>query len=109
MGPALQELVNHEHDDESPTSIDNESATLVIFPNPTNGEINIQLEPFEGKAVKILVYNHLGRNMWQQEIDEVKTPGLKVDLPKQRFESGFYMVAVLVEGHMYSQHLIIAR
>ena len=92
-----------------PVDQDHKVHDLEIFPNPASGEVNIGMTQFTGKAVKVLIYNHLGRVMWQQEIDEVHTNSLQIDLPAQHFTAGFYLVNVRSEDQEFSKRLIIAR
>ena len=64
----------------------------IIFPNPSAGKINIQLQsPGVGNA-KILVFNSIGQNVAQLEQEVEENTGLKMDLSD--LPTGLYKVQI---------------
>ncbi len=65
------------------------TSRLTVFPNPTNGELNIKLP--EGMTnAKVLVYNHLGQMVTEQNIS---TQGSKLfTLNINDLSAGLYMI-----------------
>ena len=47
-----------------------ETANLNLFPNPTTGEVSVDLAPWAGRPVVIDVYDLQGRRVYRREVDE---------------------------------------
>ena len=67
-----------------------------MFPNPTTGELNLDLSAYAGRAVRIEVYSLQGRLLRFAEVEEVHTPVEQLDL--SAFVNGMYMVRVKTPG-----------
>lgn len=86
MGPANGELVQ-----EGMSSPD-----FSVFPNPTGGELSIDLSAYFGRQVRIELYSLEGRLLRFSEVDEVQTTMEILDLSKH--SDGMYMLRVKSEG-----------
>jgi hypothetical protein len=71
-------------------------ADFDLYPNPTPGELNLDLTQYTGKAVRLEVYSLQGQLMQFMEIDEVQTGVERMDI--SAYADGMYMVKVKSEG-----------
>lgn len=67
-----------------------------LFPNPTTGELNLDISYYMGKSLRLEVYNPHGQLVQFRNIDEVQIPIEKLDLSV--FEKGIFFVRVRCEG-----------
>lgn len=67
-----------------------------IFPNPSSGELNVNLGQYAGKAVRMELYSLQGQLLRLVEIDEVQTTVESLDL--SAFGGGMYLLRVKSEG-----------
>ena len=67
-----------------------------VFPNPTTGEVNVNLGSFIGKSVSIEVYNAVGQMIEARQVNDIQTPTERFDLSQQ--ESGIYYIHMNVDG-----------
>jgi hypothetical protein len=76
---------------------------MKIYPNPSDGKISIYAEELIGKDVSISIFDIQGKNVLQKEIRfNSSTVELDLDL-----EKGSYQIAVVIDGKMNSQTLIV--
>ncbi len=85
VSPGTQTAENHQYD----------QLFVQVFPNPTTGEVNIDLTTYAGRAVRLEVYSLQGRLLHFVEIPEVQTME-RLDL--SAYPSGMYLVKVKSEG-----------
>lgn len=64
---------------------------LSVFPNPTNGQLIIQLTDNINDKVVLRIYNAIGANIYQQYFDNIQSV---IQLDLSEFQSGFYYVVV---------------
>jgi len=67
-----------------------------VFPNPTSGELNLDLTQYIGRNVRIETYSLEGKLLRFTELDEVQTTLERLDLTG--FQSGMYLVKVKSVG-----------
>jgi hypothetical protein len=67
-----------------------------VFPNPTSGQLNIDLTQYAGKPVRIEMYSLEGKLLKFTEMDEVQTTVETLDL--SQLQRGMYWVRVKSEG-----------
>jgi hypothetical protein len=68
-----------------------EPLTVSVFPNPTNGVINISLEGFEGKKTDLRIMNVIGNIVYREVVSDPSNHFVKsVDLNK--LAKGLYYV-----------------
>jgi cysteine-rich repeat protein len=66
------------------------------YPNPTSGELNVDLEQYLGRAVRLEVYSLTGQLLRFVEIEKVQTTVERLDL--SALKSGMYLVKVKTDG-----------
>jgi hypothetical protein len=67
-----------------------------VFPNPTSGELNLDLTQYIGRSVRIETYSLEGKLLQFTELDEVQNTLERLDL--KGFQNGMYLVKVKSAG-----------
>jgi len=67
-----------------------------VFPNPTSGELNLDLTQYIGRSVRIETYSLEGKLLQFTELDEVQNTLERLNL--KGFQSGMYLVKVKSAG-----------
>jgi hypothetical protein len=81
---------------------------FVLYPNPAGETTYLSVEPYLKKQVQISVVNQLGKVVDTEQIDELKTNILEIDL--SNYENGIYFVQITTSGHRtITKKLIVAR
>jgi hypothetical protein len=70
--------------------------TSRCIPNPTGGELNVDLTQYIGRSVRIETYSLEGKLLQFNELDEVQTTLERLDL--KGFQNGMYLVKVKSAG-----------
>jgi hypothetical protein len=84
------------------TGIDDVLAnSMLIYPNPTNGIINISIENFDSE-MNIIVTDIIGKVIINQKIQDAKT---KIDLSV--YEKGLYFIQLLNNNEVSTQKIIV--
>ncbi len=86
------------------TELPNNETSLQIFPNPNNGNFNIQLKDARQGLVQISVINILGQNVYSTKFENTNMPVL---IPCQKLSPGQYMIQVLSEEKMLIKKMIV--
>jgi hypothetical protein len=69
---------------------------IEVYPNPTSGELNIDLTDYIGRSVRIELYSIEGKLLQFSEVEEVQTVMESLNLAP--FENGMYLVKVKSAG-----------
>ncbi|MCB0642495.1 MAG: RICIN domain-containing protein, partial [Phaeodactylibacter sp.] len=83
------------------------NVSLDLFPNPTQGSVNLRMEGLDDRAVAITIQDHIGRVVWQQQYPSLPSLTITIDLSSGRFAAGLYMVSVVTDEEMLSKRLIV--
>jgi len=75
---------------------DVESSSLTIYPNPTQGIVNVNVDNHDGKAAQIDVYDNMGKVVESLKIAELGQDDLRFDFSGR--VPGLYTMAVKIEG-----------
>lgn len=68
-------------------------ADFSVFPNPTNGEVNVDMSAYTQQAVRLEVYDFQGKAL---QIMETESTTIRLDL--SAFQKGVYLIRVVAEG-----------
>lgn len=77
-------------------SVPVKNSNFEVFPNPSSGEINLELSSYLGKSIIIEILSLQGQILHQKEIKNVQATTEKVDLHSR--PGGTYLVKVRSEG-----------
>ena len=67
-----------------------------VYPNPTGGELNVNLTSYLGRSVRIETYSLEGKLLQFSELDEVQNTLERLDL--KGLQTGMYLVKVKSSG-----------
>ncbi|QXP80528.1 MULTISPECIES: reprolysin-like metallopeptidase [Winogradskyella] len=84
---------------------DNELEALSIFPNPNNGEFNVQFNSTSGEAIAINVYDIRGRSIYSQNFDNVGTFNEAIKL--NNAQSGVYLLTIIDGTKKVTKKIIV--
>ncbi len=94
---------------EPATGIENvpDISDFTLWPNPGNGNFNIELMMHIMCDVRIMVYNPLGQQVWSTEYSNVSFLREPVDLTS--LDPGAYVLQIVAGAHRLNQRIIIQR
>ena len=67
-----------------------------VYPNPTTGEVNLDLNSYINRAVRLELYDAQGKAVKIVEIEAVESNAERLDLSS--YQSGLYLIRVQSEG-----------
>jgi len=73
-----------------------QEADVNVYPNPTSGELNIELTHYSGKAVRIELFNMQGQLLHVSRLDVADDVIETIDLSS--LPTGMYQVRVKADG-----------
>ena len=79
--------------------------SVALFPNPSNGTINLQFHLNDSKDIQVQVVNVLGDIMWNKQYNEVSDQLITFDL--DQVAKGIYFVVLKAEGETVTKKLIV--
>ncbi|MEO6760106.1 MAG: DUF4394 domain-containing protein, partial [Saprospiraceae bacterium] len=84
------------------------AGNLTVYPNPTSGQIFVDLSAWTGQSVSLTVYNVTGRQVQRTEL-EAGAEATALQLPAN-LTSGFYYLEMLTaDGTKQVQRLVVQR
>ncbi len=69
---------------------------LEVYPNPTTGEITVNLNAYGDRIVRIEIYDAQGKAQKVQELNPAETSSLRLDLSE--YPNGIYLIRASSEG-----------
>ena len=78
-----------------------------LYPNPTNGMINVTLDQFYGESVELEVYNQFGQRVYRKQIEEVGIRAERLNL--NHLSGGSYLMKVTTKDFSSVKKFIIAK
>jgi len=82
---------------------------IKLTPNPANEMLSVDLSDFIGETVQLSISNNMGQVMYTQEINEVTSTTVSIDLNQLPVKNGFYQVAAQSSKHISAKPLIISK
>ena len=83
--------------------------TFEVYPNQTDGELNIVMDDFVGQPVEILIQDKSGKTVLHQRIDRLQVGFQGLDLNDYDLANGKYKVSVLNNGQSFNAETIFTR
>jgi large repetitive protein len=80
---------------------------FTVYPNPTENFVTLQLQEFQGKKVQVQMFNTLGQQVYNANLNEASSELYKVDM--QNFTSGTYFIKVAAEGVAPTAKMVIKK
>jgi hypothetical protein len=67
---------------------------LTIFPNPTSGVLNVNIEFFLGQQVEYVIYDAHGKEVMRSKMGKLELPVITIDMSPEKFTNGIYLIRV---------------
>jgi len=67
---------------------------VVVFPNPANDNLYIDLNAYEGMAAELTIYNQLGKQLDILQVESLTQEAIHFDISE--YQSGMYFISVEV-------------
>lgn len=88
------------------TDVENGNNVL-IFPNPSNGLFNIDIDLIKAQNVNICIVNSLGKIIYQNKYSNIKNKISEVDLTD--IAEGVYFISVITEESIFTNKVTIVK
>lgn len=76
---------------------------IALYPNPTNGNFNVEVPQTNDEELQVIIYNLLGSKIQQL----MATPGEKLNFDLTRFDKGTYLVQIVGKEIQIRQNVIV--
>jgi hypothetical protein len=80
---------------------------LSIFPNPTDGKININIKDLEGKEVLVIIRDMTGKECFSKVIISQEDQKLIATDSEHKLASGTYIITASSSNKLYSKKIIV--
>ena len=80
-----------------------------FYPNPASNELNIHLKQFEKKSIDLIIYDAVGKQIYEEHIDNVPPSVKTLDLSKLQLSEGYYTISVLHKGRSFTKRFMFVR
>jgi len=84
-------------------------AGIDVYPNPATSEVNLRLEGFGGKDVRVMVFDPLGKQISEQELEGIWDHTEVLDFSNPYYSGGIYKVTVISDDTVLTKALIIVK
>jgi len=71
-----------------------ETDDMVLFPNPTSNEVYIGIDGFVNKAVELVMFDAMGKQVWRQKIVDAQNDLVYLNLREAGLSAGVYTVVL---------------
>ncbi len=78
-----------------------------VYPNPTQGELNVNLQPFIGRNAIMTVMNSVGQVVFTRDLGEIQVPTEQLNL--DNLQSGMYFMSVRVDGEVHTEKFMVNK
>ncbi len=82
-------------------------SSILIYPNPTNGIVNIQFSMFASEKAYVSVYNMVGDRVMEKEFDPSFDMVLQLNLSGNK--AGMYLITVQTGSEMTTKRVMLAN
>ena len=89
------------------TFVDTEQVSALTYPNPTNGQVIVDMESYLGERVTLQLTDLYGRQLQSISAEEVESPLLDFDL--SNYPAGIYLLRISAEGKAVRTERIIRQ
>jgi hypothetical protein len=77
-----------------------------LYPNPTSGDLNLNLQSFEHSDTEFYIHNGTGAMILHQSLKDTPIE-LSLKLGDMNLPSGIYTATIVYEGHVYSKRFVL--
>lgn len=83
-----------------------EENNISIYPNPSNGIINMNIDKLEGQKMQVKITDNLGRKIWDSTIEKKVLHWQKEMNLK---DSGMYFILIQIGNKVYHERLVVTQ
>ena len=102
--PTMQSAIGNQEQ-----TIENRVDDFTVFPNPSDGVVNVGVQSYIGSAVDVTITNAMGQQVWFQHIEVLETARIAVDLSADRYPSGMYNMTLRVNDAILTKQIILSK
>ena len=77
-----------------------------VFPNPTSGELNIEIPHAEDAPAELMIFNHLGKLIYQETTEDSIN---NLNISDSSYSSGIYMVVVKQQNEITTKRIVVQK
>jgi CotH kinase protein/Chitobiase/beta-hexosaminidase C-terminal domain/Lectin C-type domain/HYR domain/Secretion system C-terminal sorting domain len=77
-----------------------------VYPNPTSGDLNLNLQSFEHADTEIYIHNYLGATILHQSLKDTPLEW-SLKLGDMNLPTGIYTATIVHEGRAYSKRFVL--
>ncbi|KAA3623921.1 MAG: HYR domain-containing protein [Bacteroidetes bacterium] len=82
---------------------------LNVYPNPTSGVINVEVEAFVGQPVEYTIYDSFGKEVLRKVIDHLELPVISIDMSPAQFTNGLYQMSLKCEDELRTVRFVLSK
>jgi Secretion system C-terminal sorting domain len=79
-----------------------------VFPNPTSGDLNLNLQSFEHAETEFYIHNFAGATVLYQSLKDTPSE-LALQLGTMNLPNGIYTATIVYEGQVYSKRFVLMQ
>lgn len=83
-------------------------ADFTVYPNPTSGDLRLNLQSFEHEDGILSIHNFAGAKVLQQSLEDMPME-LNVQLSELNLPNGIYIVTIVHQGQSYSKRFVLIQ
>ncbi|MGB3080211.1 MAG: T9SS type A sorting domain-containing protein, partial [Saprospiraceae bacterium] len=83
-------------------------SAVTLWPNPTNGSINLSFDSRASQEIQMRLINFLGQEMLREKIDARKGSNIQT-IDVSHIPEGSYLMEVKTDSEMYTKVVVIIR
>ena len=80
----------------------------MVYPNPTNDEVELKFEHYKGETAELTVYNVYGKMLFTRSLT-LNQANYRLSLLEEGLSSGSYFISVRTDATVIVRTVILAR
>lgn len=108
VGPTNRPQAPYSNIEQSKGIVENPEADMTAFPNPTSGELFLELKNIEAKHAKLEVYNAYGRLLLEQRLQPENVQH-RLNLAGEGFPDGAYLITLRMANKVITRRVMLSR
>jgi len=94
--------------EEQPASVGSEALDMIIYPNPSSGELFLEFKNQKGERAELSIYNIYGKRLDTRTLD-LNSPKYRLDLAQEGLASGAYFISIQTESAVIVRTVVFSR
>lgn len=90
---------------EDDSNINLNQKSISLYPNPSQGEFNMNIDNVSGKQIEVNIFDIFGKNVFTTKfVSEKEVVNKAIDI--KQFASGLYIVEINIDGTVHKERII---